>query len=76
MITDFDFSGNLQPDLSGALFVNFCGGKSLGKFAKKRERKAEIAAIKKIYNCYSTKSKAAQIKLCQSIIIPLKALTK
>jgi hypothetical protein len=39
----------LQPDLSGALFENFGGGKSLGKFAKKRERKAEKAAQKFIY---------------------------
>ena len=37
----------LRPDLNGALFVNFSGGKSLGKFAKKREWKAEFVAQKK-----------------------------
>ena len=41
----------LRPDLSGALFANFSGGKSIGEFAKKRVRRAEIGAqIKKPQN--------------------------
>ena len=39
-----------QPGFNGALFGNFSGGKSLGKFAKKREWKTEIAAIKMLFD--------------------------
>ena len=61
LFENFDEQRDLQPDLSGALFVNFCAGKSVGKIYKKAgteggnscpKKKTSLLKIKSIWESF------------------------